>query len=475
MEPTSSGRPGRDRSTRAEKSVADVIAPKTRSAIDAIQAPDRARRSDARSPRGTLNWTAQWRASVRDAARLFARTLTCLDTTHIFLLSITSTIHPQSPTRRPPSRRCAAPRSRARTPTPARAARTPARVRVPGHRARTSRVAPNDPRFDRRFHRASRALSIPGASGAAWRSRADARPRPGTLFATMATSAVAARAPPRPRARPRVRARAPPRAEPARPPRAPSPPRRRARGPARRIRPPRLSPRASARVIRATAAETAGVLARREGTARGGRRRPSLPRPRRARRQAILAYDAAEDDSSPSSRSSSVAAPEDDDDSERAGVRLLNLAAPRARRRGEAVPVRGRFADPDTSRRSASPPRSGSSSAARDAPSASRAPKSTRRGEASRAPGDRRLRRITDAASRRARAPPQCDRRPLSVYVGMRYWKPFTEDACDRIKADRITKLVVLPLYPQFSISTSGSSCVCSRRSSATTSTCSAR
>jgi ferrochelatase len=40
----------------------------------------------------------------------------------------------------------------------------------------------------------------------------------------------------------------------------------------------------------------------------------------------------------------------------------------------------------------------------------------------------------------------------------MRYWRPFTEDAVAQIKADGITRLVVLPLYPQFSISTSGSS-----------------
>ena len=45
-----------------------------------------------------------------------------------------------------------------------------------------------------------------------------------------------------------------------------------------------------------------------------------------------------------------------------------------------------------------------------------------------------------------------------SVYVAMRYWKPFTEDAIAQIKADGVTKLVILPLYPQFSISTSGSS-----------------
>jgi ferrochelatase len=45
-----------------------------------------------------------------------------------------------------------------------------------------------------------------------------------------------------------------------------------------------------------------------------------------------------------------------------------------------------------------------------------------------------------------------------NIYVGMRYWYPFTEEAIDQIKKDKITKLVVLPLYPQYSISTSGSS-----------------
>ena len=44
------------------------------------------------------------------------------------------------------------------------------------------------------------------------------------------------------------------------------------------------------------------------------------------------------------------------------------------------------------------------------------------------------------------------------VYIGMRYWHPFTEEAIARIKRDGINQLVILPLYPQFSISTSGSS-----------------
>lgn len=47
---------------------------------------------------------------------------------------------------------------------------------------------------------------------------------------------------------------------------------------------------------------------------------------------------------------------------------------------------------------------------------------------------------------------------PAKVYVGMRYWHPYTEEAIAQIKQDGITKLIILPLYPQFSISTSGSS-----------------
>ena len=44
------------------------------------------------------------------------------------------------------------------------------------------------------------------------------------------------------------------------------------------------------------------------------------------------------------------------------------------------------------------------------------------------------------------------------TYVGMRYWYPFTEEALEKVKEDGINALVIIPLYPQFSISTSGSS-----------------
>lgn len=42
--------------------------------------------------------------------------------------------------------------------------------------------------------------------------------------------------------------------------------------------------------------------------------------------------------------------------------------------------------------------------------------------------------------------------------VGMRYWKPYTADALGELVEEACDCLVVLPLYPQFSISTSGSS-----------------
>jgi len=44
------------------------------------------------------------------------------------------------------------------------------------------------------------------------------------------------------------------------------------------------------------------------------------------------------------------------------------------------------------------------------------------------------------------------------VYVGMRYWHPFIEDVIAEIHNAGIRKLLVLSLYPQYSIATTGSS-----------------
>lgn len=68
------------------------------------------------------------------------------------------------------------------------------------------------------------------------------------------------------------------------------------------------------------------------------------------------------------------------------------------------------------------------------------------------------LRRITDEQARALEQELALRGIEARAYVGMRYWHPFLEDALQEIRRDRITHLIVLPLYPQFSISTTGSS-----------------
>ncbi|MGG6295993.1 ferrochelatase [Leptolyngbya sp. AN02str] len=68
------------------------------------------------------------------------------------------------------------------------------------------------------------------------------------------------------------------------------------------------------------------------------------------------------------------------------------------------------------------------------------------------------LRRITEEQAQALQESLQQRGQDVQIYIGMRYWSPFTEEAIARIKRDGIEKLVILPLYPQFSISTSGSS-----------------
>ena len=68
------------------------------------------------------------------------------------------------------------------------------------------------------------------------------------------------------------------------------------------------------------------------------------------------------------------------------------------------------------------------------------------------------LRRITEEQAQALQEELRQKGQDAQVYIGMRYWYPFTEEAIARIKRDGIQELVILPLYPQFSISTSGSS-----------------
>ncbi|WP_404783445.1 ferrochelatase [Altericista sp. CCNU0014] len=68
------------------------------------------------------------------------------------------------------------------------------------------------------------------------------------------------------------------------------------------------------------------------------------------------------------------------------------------------------------------------------------------------------LRRITEEQAKALQDNLRGKGLDASVYIGMRYWHPFTEEAIAKIKQDGVQELVILPLYPQFSISTSGSS-----------------
>ncbi|MGJ5630580.1 ferrochelatase [Nostoc sp. CALU 1950] len=68
------------------------------------------------------------------------------------------------------------------------------------------------------------------------------------------------------------------------------------------------------------------------------------------------------------------------------------------------------------------------------------------------------LRRITEAQGEALKEQLGFLGQEVKIYVGMRYWHPYTEEAIAQISQDNVEHLVILPLYPQFSISTSGSS-----------------
>jgi ferrochelatase len=44
------------------------------------------------------------------------------------------------------------------------------------------------------------------------------------------------------------------------------------------------------------------------------------------------------------------------------------------------------------------------------------------------------------------------------VYLAMRYWHPFTEEALNEMEKDGVERIILLPLYPHYSSSTTGSS-----------------
>lgn len=45
----------------------------------------------------------------------------------------------------------------------------------------------------------------------------------------------------------------------------------------------------------------------------------------------------------------------------------------------------------------------------------------------------------------------------LRVYVGMRYWHPYIEDAVEQMRRDSISHVLAITLYPHYSLATTGS------------------
>ncbi len=85
-----------------------------------------------------------------------------------------------------------------------------------------------------------------------------------------------------------------------------------------------------------------------------------------------------------------------------------------------------------------------------------RGPKS--RGYYAKIGGGSPLRRDTEAQGRALEAALAARGIPARSYVGMRAWNPFIGEAVDAMRRDGIREAVVLPLYPHFSVSTTGSS-----------------
>lgn len=67
------------------------------------------------------------------------------------------------------------------------------------------------------------------------------------------------------------------------------------------------------------------------------------------------------------------------------------------------------------------------------------------------------LRRITEEQAMALKTRLSAEGFTTEVYVGMRCWHPTIDEALAAIERDGITHLVVLPLFPQYSVATSGS------------------
>lgn len=68
------------------------------------------------------------------------------------------------------------------------------------------------------------------------------------------------------------------------------------------------------------------------------------------------------------------------------------------------------------------------------------------------------IRRFTEQQARALQLNLQRDGLDAHCFVAMRYWHPFTAEAVEQLRAARCDEVVLLPLYPQYSCTTTGSS-----------------
>jgi len=68
------------------------------------------------------------------------------------------------------------------------------------------------------------------------------------------------------------------------------------------------------------------------------------------------------------------------------------------------------------------------------------------------------IRRFTEQQARALQAKLAEDGLDASCFVAMRYWHPFTAEAIEQFRAAECDEVVLLPLYPQYSSTTTGSS-----------------
>src|SRR5262249_43446336 len=67
------------------------------------------------------------------------------------------------------------------------------------------------------------------------------------------------------------------------------------------------------------------------------------------------------------------------------------------------------------------------------------------------------LRRLTEEQAQALGRELERRGKPVEIFVGMCTWHPFLREAMDKIELTNLDRLVILPLFPQYSVTTTGS------------------